>query len=124
MDLSQGSSPQTKDFIDLMNHPHQEEEEEEENQSGHGGSGNGINKKDEIFPSYDFQPIRPIASAGAGLGGGSSQSPNLDATPSIGGSTRAWNSGDSMPKTAALIRVITNKPFLFLKFISGYSYNY
>ncbi|PON41588.1 hypothetical protein PanWU01x14_288600 [Parasponia andersonii] len=97
MDLSQASSsPHTKDFIDLMNHPR---EEEEEDQSGHGGNANGINKKDEIFPSYDFQPIHPITGAG-----GASHTPNFDASPNIGGSTRAWNSSDFNPKTASPIR--------------------
>ena len=98
MDLSKGSSTQSKDFIDLMNHP----EEEEDGQSGHGGTGNGIDKKEEIFPSYDFQPIRPVA----GLGG-SPQSPNFDLTHNLGGSARSWNSSESKPKSAAPFRVTT-----------------
>ncbi|XP_062106624.1 transcriptional regulator DEF1 isoform X2 [Humulus lupulus] len=84
-----------------MNHP--QEEEENHSGGGHGGNENGLNKNDEIFPSYDFQPIRPIA--GGALGGGaSSHSPNFDATPNIGGSTRAWSSGDSKPQTGSPIR--------------------
>lgn len=96
MDLSQGSSPQMKDFIDLMNHPH----DEDEDQTGHGGTGNGIPKKEEILPSYDFQPLRPIA----GLAATSSPSPNFDSAPAIGGSARPWSSGDSKPKTGSPIR--------------------
>ncbi|KAL5572768.1 hypothetical protein UlMin_022365 [Ulmus minor] len=95
MDLSQGSSPQSKDFIDLMNPPR-----EEEDQSIHGGTGNGISKEEEILPNYDFQPIHPVAS----FGGASSHSPSFDATPNLGGSTRAWNSGDSMPKPSSPLR--------------------
>ncbi|KAM6550043.1 hypothetical protein CsatB_021719 [Cannabis sativa] len=102
MDLShQASSPQRKDFINLMNHP--QEKEENLSGGGHGGNENGLNKNDDIFPSYDFQPIRPIA--GSTLGGGaSSHSQNFDATPSIGGTTRAWSSGDFKPQTGSPIR--------------------
>lgn len=98
MDLSKGSSTHSKDFIDLMNHP----QEEEDGQSGHGGTGNGIDKKEEIFPSYDFQPIRPVAGVGV-----SPQSPNFDSAHGLGGSARSWNSAESKPKTASPIRVST-----------------
>ncbi|XP_024181595.1 vacuolar protein sorting-associated protein 27 isoform X2 [Rosa chinensis] len=92
MDLSQGSSQHNNDFLDLMNNS-----QEEEHQVGHG---NGISKKEEILPNYDFQPIRPIT-------GASSQSPSFDATPNLGGgggSTRAWNSQESKSNTNAPIR--------------------
>ena len=56
---------QSKDFIDLMKEPpqhhhhhHLEDEDEEEKAS----RGNGISK-DDIVPSYDFQPIRPLAAS-------------------------------------------------------------
>lgn len=91
MDLSQGSS-QHNDFLDLMNHS-----QEEEQPVGHV---NGISKKEEILPNYDFQPIRPIV-------GATSRSPSFDATPSLGGgSTRGWNSTDSKSNTNTPIRVI------------------
>ncbi|XP_015879307.3 protein transport protein sec31 [Ziziphus jujuba] len=97
MDLSKGSSTtQSKDFIDLMNHPQQEEED----QSGHGGNGNGIDKKEDIFPSYDFHPIHPFIGVGS-----SPPSSNFDSVPSnLGGSARSWNSAESKPKTSSPIR--------------------
>ena len=79
MDLSQGSSsPQTKEFIDLMSHNNnnntvhtyhhnshhvdeEEEQEDEDRRLGHGGNVNFT--KDDILASYDFQPIRPLAGA-------------------------------------------------------------
>ncbi|KAF5457279.1 hypothetical protein F2P56_021392 [Juglans regia] len=88
MDLSQGSAAtHGKDFIDLMNHP----EEEKEGADPHthhthqigGAPSNGIDQKEEILPSYDFHPIRP-------LGAATSPSPNFDATPIL--SVRAWSS--------------------------------
>ncbi|KAI8019773.1 hypothetical protein LOK49_LG04G03622 [Camellia lanceoleosa] len=69
MDLS--NSQNNSDFIDLENHI---------------GSG----KKEEIVPSYDFQPIRPIVA---------SQQSNLDSS-NVGG-TRVWNSADSKSNTTA-----------------------
>lgn len=63
MDLS--NSHNDNDFIDLMNPPHEHR--------------TGFAKKDEIVPSYDFQPIR--------------QQSNLD-SGNVGG-TRVWNSADS-----------------------------
>ncbi|XWS40706.1 hypothetical protein CRYUN_Cryun17cG0018400 [Craigia yunnanensis] len=66
MDLTSSSSsspPQNtnKDFIDLMNHS---QNEDNHNQgSGFSAGNNGINNKDEIFPSYDFQPIRPVSTS-------------------------------------------------------------
>lgn len=100
MDLSKGSSTtQSKDFIDLMSHP---QKEEEEDQSGHGGTGSGIDKKEDIFPSYDFHPIHPFLGVG-----GSPPSSNFDSAPSnLGGSSRPWSSAESKPKTASPIRVI------------------
>ncbi|XP_030447445.1 protein transport protein SEC31 [Syzygium oleosum] len=93
MDLaSQGSAP-SKDFIDLAgDHHHQhhhypEEEEERDHAAGNGGVDGGDDgvKREEIVPSYDFQPIRPVAV--------SSNSPALGFD---GGSARgAWGSLDS-----------------------------
>lgn len=101
MDVSVGlSSPQSKDFIDLMNNPR-----EEEDQSSHVGAGNRTTKKDSIMTSYDFQPIRPFGSFD-----GSSPSLNLDSTPNLGGSSRACNSFDHKPNTCSPIRVTTT-PF-------------
>lgn len=71
MDLSRSKSH--SDFIDLMNPT---------------DDNGGVRKTEEILPSYDFQPIRPI---------GDSQSPNLD-------ERKDWTSLE--PKTsAASIRV-------------------
>ncbi|CAL5370107.1 unnamed protein product [Camellia sinensis] len=63
MDLS--NSHNNNDFIDLMNPPHEHR--------------TGFAKKDEIVPSYDFQPIL--------------QQSNLDSGNV--GETRVWNSADS-----------------------------
>lgn len=66
MDLSRSKSH--SDFIDLMNPT---------------DDNGGVRKTEEILPSYDFQPIRPI---------GDSQSPNLD-------ERKDWTSLE--PKTSA-----------------------
>lgn len=96
MDLSQGSAAtHGKDFIDLINHP-EEEKEGADSHTHHtqqigGASNNGIDQKEEIVPSYDFQPIRP-------LGPATSLSPNFDANPIL--SDRAWSfSSDSKLNT-------------------------
>lgn len=110
MDLSKvSSSPQGKEFIDLVHNPR----EEDNDQSSHGGAGNGITNKDEIFPSYDFQPIRSIGSLA-----GSSPSPNLDSTSNLGGFTRVSNSSDVKPNVASPIRVTSTPYPIFLLFIS------
>jgi hypothetical protein len=109
MDLSQGSAAtQSKDFIDLMNHP-EEEEEEVDHHHGHthqigGVNKNGINQKEEIVASYDFQPIRPLY-----------QPPNFDASPNL--QARAWSSGsDSKPTTTTTPIRVTLSLSLSLKF--------
>ncbi|KAF7819544.1 bromodomain-containing protein 4 [Senna tora] len=98
MDLTQGSS-QSKDFIDLMGHPKEEEEVDVEGEARRGGhhsiGGNGI-KKEDIVPSYDFQPIRPL--------GTSSQSSNHDSTPNLGAVSRPWSSDSKSNTTTAMIR--------------------
>ncbi|KAJ0113736.1 hypothetical protein Patl1_02806 [Pistacia atlantica] len=73
-----------KDFIDLMNNPQHEEEDHDLNNGIGIGIGIGI-KKEEIVPSYDFQPIR----------GGLSQSLNFDSASTA----RVWNSADNKPKS-------------------------
>lgn len=93
MDLSQGSAAtQSKDFIDLMNHPEEEQEQEVDLHSqAHqiAGLGNNGSDQEEIVPSYDFQPIRPLY-----------QLSNFDSTPNP--TARSWSSGsDSKPNAAA-----------------------
>ncbi|KAJ7970798.1 pollen-specific leucine-rich repeat extensin-like protein 2 [Quillaja saponaria] len=87
MDLTHGSS-QSMDFIDLINHPKEEDDNDED--GAHHGShqigGNGI-KKEDIAPSYDFQPMRPL--------GASTQFSNYDSTPNLGAYSRSWNPTDS-----------------------------
>ncbi|EOY02482.1 UBA-like domain DUF1421 - like 3 [Theobroma cacao] len=79
MDLtSSSSSPPhntNKDFIDLMNNP--------QNEDNH-NQGSGISNKEGIFPSYDFQPIRPVSTS-------------LDAA-AVNNNPRSWSSGDSKTK--------------------------
>ncbi|XP_022739377.1 vacuolar protein sorting-associated protein 27 isoform X2 [Durio zibethinus] len=69
MDLTSSSSPPqstNKDFIDLMNHP--QNEDDHNHGSGFSTGNNGISNKEEIFPSYDFQPIRPVSTSLDGAG--------------------------------------------------------
>ncbi|KAK4752681.1 hypothetical protein SAY87_021479 [Trapa incisa] len=93
MDLALSGSGQTtqgKDFIGLMKHP------EEEHQSGRnvGGEIDEL-RAEEIVPSYDFQPIRPVST-----GISSPKSLSLDG----GSSTRAWSSVDNRTDINAHIR--------------------
>ncbi|CAM8902035.1 unnamed protein product [Rhodiola kirilowii] len=81
-----GASPKitatNNDFSDLITHPHlrppiqHDDEEEEDDDDDH---------KDDIQPSYDFQPIRPLQSA------------NYDPGSNSIGTSRVWNSADSKP---------------------------
>ncbi|GAV70247.1 DUF1421 domain-containing protein [Cephalotus follicularis] len=83
MDLS-SSIQNSKDFIDLMNQPPQQDDEEEDNNS----STSGVNgRKEEILPSYDFQPLRPLVN------------PDVASTANLG--ARPWNSSDSKLNSAA-----------------------
>ncbi|MED6107815.1 hypothetical protein PIB30_017704 [Stylosanthes scabra] len=110
MDLSHSGSSQSKDLIDLINnnnnHKHKTTDEEDErdehhetlNSNNNDNNLNGIGvTKDDIVPSYDFQPIRPLAA---------SSSPNYDSAPNLAAaaaassfSTRSWNS-DSNANTS------------------------
>ncbi|XP_058091920.1 pollen-specific leucine-rich repeat extensin-like protein 2 [Magnolia sinica] len=79
-----GSSPQSSDFFDLLNLRPEDQQQK---------------KKDEIFPSYDFHPIRSV-----GVGGSSSSvaaAMNLETT--VAGS-RVWNSADSKTNNASGFR--------------------
>ncbi|KAL1356402.1 hypothetical protein HN51_008421 [Arachis hypogaea] len=108
MDLTHSGSSQSKDLIDLINnnnhnHKHNntdDEDERVESQLEHhrqetlNNNLNGIGvTKDDIIPSYDFQPIRPLAAS----------SPNYDSAPNLAASaafsTRSWNS-DSNANTS------------------------
>lgn len=101
MDLSSSSlsssSHNGKDFIDLMNLP--QEENHQRQRSGvidDGAGDNGFDsQKEEIMPSYDFQPIRPIS-------GLSQSATNLAGSVN---SPRVWNSADSKPNSASPVRV-------------------
>ncbi|XP_014517122.1 arginine-glutamic acid dipeptide repeats protein [Vigna radiata var. radiata] len=98
MDLTHGSSTaqqHSKDFIDLMKHEppqqqnhHREEDDDEEEEEN--ARGNGINK-DDIIPSYDFQPIRPLASS------------SYDSAPNFGAAfSRPWNSDSNSKNYSSL----------------------
>lgn len=73
MDLS--NSQRTSDFIDLIN---------SHDADRVGGDGGAASNKDEILPSYDFQPLRPV---------GVSQLSNIDSGNHNG--ARVWSSVDS-----------------------------
>ncbi|TKY50464.1 vacuolar protein sorting-associated protein 27 isoform X1 [Spatholobus suberectus] len=97
MDLTHGSSTSQhgKDFIDLMKPPQQEHhhrEEDEEEEEEEKARGNGINK-DDIVPSYDFQPIRPLAAS------------NYDSAPNFGAAfSRPWNSDSNSNASPPIIK--------------------
>lgn len=112
MDLTHGSSTahqHTKDFIDLMkheppqqqhHHQHREEDDDEEEEEEK-ARGNGISK-DDIVPSYDFQPIRPLAAS------------SYDSAPSFAAAfSRPWNS-ESNSKVTFLTYPFAFKPQIFL----------
>lgn len=105
MDLTHGSSS-TKDFLDLMkneppqqqhhhhhqhhhehDHDHEHDDEDEEKSRG-----NGISK-DDIVPSYDFQPIRPLSAS------------NYDSAPNFGAAfSRPWNSDSNSNASPPIIK--------------------
>ncbi|KAK8566045.1 hypothetical protein V6N12_059587 [Hibiscus sabdariffa] len=61
MDFTSSSSSPPQDYTDLINHP---QNEDIRNQgSGFSAGNNGINNKEEIIPSYDFQLIRPVSAS-------------------------------------------------------------
>ncbi|KAI4350657.1 hypothetical protein L6164_005091 [Bauhinia variegata] len=97
MDLSQGSSQtQSKDFIDLANHLKEEEKDNgEAHLATHQIDGNGIRKED-IVPSYDFQPIRPL--------GASTLPSSYDSAPNLTGISRTWNSDSKSNSSTPIIR--------------------
>ncbi|XP_058091918.1 altered inheritance of mitochondria protein 3-like [Magnolia sinica] len=81
------SSSHNGDFFDLLN-PRQEDQQQQ--------------KKDDIWPSYDFHPIRS-----AEVGGPSSSlaaAMNLETTGGIIPGARIWNSADSKAKNASGFR--------------------
>ncbi|XWS32744.1 hypothetical protein CRYUN_Cryun22dG0015800 [Craigia yunnanensis] len=88
MDLTSSSSSSplyhtNKDFSDLMNHP---QDEDNRNQgSGFDAANNGINKNEDIFPNYDFQPTRPVSTS-------------LDAAGVNNNNSRSWRLIDSKIK--------------------------
>lgn len=86
MDLSNSQNKNTADtdFMDLNIHPHQEDH--------HHDVGDGGDKKDEILPNYDFQPIRPIVS---------SQLSNFESS-NVGGA-RVWSSAEFEPNFGARV---------------------
>lgn len=84
MDLSNSqNSNNNSDFIDLVN-PQADRHISGDDQ-----------KKEDIVPSYEFHPIRPI--------GSSSPKSNIDS--SNVGVARAWNSADSKNNAESYIRV-------------------
>ncbi|KFK37621.1 hypothetical protein AALP_AA3G007100 [Arabis alpina] len=88
MDLSSSSSPPSTDFIDLMNTT---DDDHQKHQIGLESN------KEEIVPSYDFQPIRPYTAAGLSHSA-------LDLAGST--SARVWSASDFKP-----ISTSSNKGF-------------
>lgn len=81
MDLSKSQPNNNTGFIDLIN-PQEEEDD-------------GDRNKEEIVPSYDFQPIRP-------LGSPRQHSHTLDSGNGVGGGARVWSSADSQSISPAI----------------------
>ncbi|XP_027358322.1 bromodomain-containing protein 4 [Abrus precatorius] len=97
MDLTHGSTTQSKEFIDLMK-PQQDDQEEEHQHHRHlqededEARGNGISK-DDIVPSYDFQPIRPLSAS------------NYDSAPNFAAAfSRAWNSDSNSNSSPPIVK--------------------
>lgn len=87
---------QSKDFIDLMKEPPQNQHnhhhhhlEDEDNDEEEKARGNGISK-DDIVPSYDFQPIRPLAASN-----------NFDSAAF----SRPWNSDSNSNASPPILKV-------------------
>lgn len=110
MDLTHGhgssssstTQSQSKDFIDLMKEPpqhhHHHHLEDEDNDEEEKARGNGISK-DDIVPSYDFQPIRPLAASN-----------NFDSAAF----SRPWNSDSNSNASPPVIKVTFSRlPFFF-----------
>ncbi|VVA96052.1 unnamed protein product [Arabis nemorensis] len=88
MDLSSSSPPST-DFIDLMNNS---SDSQEDDHRKHRIGDNGLeSKKEEIVPSYDFQPIRSYTA------GGLSHSALDLAGSTTSTSARVWSPSDFKP---------------------------
>ena len=65
MDLSLSPTQhqqQSKDLMDLMNHEELEQQQQQHQQQIGNDDYNANIKKEEMVPSYDFQPIRPLSS--------------------------------------------------------------
>ncbi|KAI3848521.1 hypothetical protein MKW92_015545 [Papaver armeniacum] len=92
MDLtaSQNNPTNNNNIFDILNPSPQEE------QQTSSSSVVGVKKdlKEEILPSYDFQPIRPTTISSVNLDGGSNTNPD---------GVRVWNSADS--KTNSSVRI-------------------
>ncbi|XP_039011750.1 basic proline-rich protein-like isoform X2 [Hibiscus syriacus] len=86
--LTSSSPPQnsSKDFIDLINHPRNEDIHNQG--SGFSAGNDGINNREEIVPSYDFQPICPVSTS-------------LD-VPGVINNPWSWSSVDSKIKHGSL----------------------
>ena len=79
MDLSLSPTQhqqQSKDLMDLMNHEELEQQQQHQQQIGNDDYNVNI-KKEEMVPSYDFQPIRPLSSDQSGRPWTSSSSDSI-----------------------------------------------
>lgn len=99
MDLSssQNKNNADKDFMDLNNQPPQEDDQQDVVVGG------GGDKTDEILPSYDFQPIRPIVS---------SQPSNFESSSS--GGARVWASAESKTNFGTRVSRLSQFRFFLL----------
>ncbi|KAI3970456.1 hypothetical protein MKX01_024103 [Papaver californicum] len=91
MDLTASQKNPNNNIFDILNFSPQEEQSSTISSSSVGGLKKDL--KEEILPSYDFQPIRPTTSS-VNLDAGSNNNPD---------GVRVWNSADS--KTNSSVRI-------------------
>lgn len=91
------SPPASGGLADLMSPDPQEEAENHAHRPHHGGANCTGNGADEVLPSYDFQPIRPSASASA------SAAP-VNSAPAAG----SWGSLDSKAASPNALKVLSS----------------
>lgn len=99
-----------KQIMDLMNDNNNSQDGDHHQKHRVGDNGLESNKE-AIFPSYDFQPIRPNASVGIGPNASVGLSHHaLDLAGSVNSTAaRVWDASDPKPVSASSARVYIPK---------------
>lgn len=110
MDLSSSSPPSTY-FTDLLNNTDSLEDDHHKHRIVH----NGLDStKEEIVPSYDFQPIRPPTTVGL-----SHSALDLAGSTTTSSAARVWSASDfKVPSSTSPNRVIISLIFRNLLYLS------